>query len=61
MMERAKGRRLVVWIPEHDLWIFDAIAELQRMAEENGIPLSKAEIVRLLLKPELLDRTGRDG
>ena len=60
-MKKGKGRRLVVWVPYEDLWLFDAIAELQRMAEEKGIPLSKAEIVRLLLKPELLDRTGRDG
>ena len=56
-----KGRRLVVWIPENDLWIFEALDELQRIAEQKGIPLSKVEIVRLLLKPELADRTERYG
>ena len=47
------GRRLSVWIPEDDCWIFDVLDTVQREFEERGFPISYGELVREYLIPAL--------
>ena len=47
------GKRLVVWIPEKEFWCFRVISRIRRQAEENGIPLSQGDVVRLALEEYL--------
>ena len=45
------GRRLSVWIPEDDCWIFDVLDTVQREFEERGFPISYGELGREYLIP----------
>jgi hypothetical protein len=47
------GRRLVVWIPEESLWVFEAIAALRLHLDRHGIPASQSGIAVELLKEKL--------
>lgn len=52
--KKRKGRYLNTYIPEEDLWLFGALEKLQRRYEEQGIPMSRGELIRTLLKNELV-------
>lgn len=47
------GKRLSIWIPEKDCWIFDVLESLQRQFEERGFPVSHGELLREYLLPAL--------
>jgi hypothetical protein len=49
-MKKEKGRRLSIWVPEREYWLFDVIANIQREVErEPGVQMSKGFIVLNLL------------
>ena len=45
-----KGRKLSIWVPKEDLWIFDALQQLRDIAERQGIPLSQGAAAVEVLK-----------
>jgi hypothetical protein len=47
------GRRLVVWVPEEDLWIFEALAKLRLRYDQQGVPISQSGLSVQLLKEKL--------
>jgi hypothetical protein len=49
------GRRLVVWVPEEDLWIFEALAKLRLRYDQQGVPISQSGLSVQLLKTALMD------
>lgn len=53
------GKRLSIWIPEEDCWIFDVLETVQREFEERGFPISYGELVREYLIPSLKPYKGR--
>lgn len=48
-----KGRRISIWIPEEDEWMLRALEGLQQAFEEEGISMSRGEVIRYILAPEL--------
>lgn len=57
-----KGRRLSVWIPEEDFWLFSELDRRVKKIEELGVMCSRGEIVRVILRKELgaTDCTKKD-
>ena len=50
MRKKEKGRRISIWIPEKNFWLFDVLAGMQRKIEINqGVSMSQGEIIRYLL------------
>lgn len=55
------GKRLTVWIPTGELWIFDVLKNIQYKAEKKGVPLSQGDIVRMYLCPALEKYLGKEN
>ena len=47
------GKRLSIWIPEEDCWIFEVLDTIQREFEERGFPVSHGELLREYLLPAM--------
>jgi len=49
-----KGRRISIWIPETEYWLYDVIAKIQRQVEqEKGVTISQGQILREVLVDKL--------
>ena len=49
-----KGRRLTVWVPNEDLWIFNALEMEVRIEENLGVRSSRGNIALRIIKSELM-------
>jgi len=48
-----KGKRLSVWVSEKDYWMFHALESMVRKRESIGMPCSKSDVIREILKERL--------
>lgn len=40
------GTRITCWLPEGHIWIKQAITDMQRDGESQGVPMSVSDIIR---------------
>jgi len=53
MKKHEKGFRVSLWFPDRDSWIQHAINKKLREYEDAGIPYSRAELLRTIIKSTL--------
>jgi len=54
-MKNEAGFRVSVWFPNRDQWVIHALQAKIRAYEDAGLPHSRAEILRAIIKRALED------